>query len=275
MQSKTALKHRNDSEKEQTFELRPDALSSLTQKIQIGLKEPINGQSQKAPSARSIKKKSEKLQKADGPVPKNEVSSSSSKTVHDGTTQKLVSRSAAPSKQDQGKKNFRDSQTKNQKPGEKGKTDVNSIKVGAKSARPREGAVAKYSDLEDEIMALGGNKEDLDLLEELDSDSEIDGETLKPDSAMGSLSKELQVMVKELGFDKVGQKDLSNVEDEDEDEMEADRVSQMNGRAPANTLQQAEMNGNRVDSQVNKTSVRPQSQLVGRVHKIVSKVLRH
>ncbi|KAJ5568700.1 Ribosome biogenesis protein NOC1 [Penicillium hetheringtonii] len=77
----------------------------------------------------------------------------------------------------------------------------------------------KNDTLREEIMALGGTEEDLNLLEDIDSESEVEGATSK-NGGDADLRKELSKMLEAAGH--VVPEDLSDEEAEEEEEAEED-----------------------------------------------------
>lgn len=123
----------------------------------------------------------------------------------------------------------------------------------------------QHSSIEDEILALGGTKDDLELVAGVSSESEFeDKASRRNNGAMSSLSKELQEMVKGFGFDNVSPEDIAIAEDEDE--IEDDQMTQEYDLTPKSTLVQANSNDNKGASQLIKASGKSQSQLVGDVY---------
>lgn len=82
-------------------------------------------------------------------------------------------------------------------------------------------ASGKNDTLREEIMALGGTEEDLNLLEDVDSESEVEGATSKK-GGDADLRKELSKMLEAAGH--VVPEDIPDeeVEEEEEEEEEAD-----------------------------------------------------
>jgi ribosome biogenesis protein MAK21 len=104
-------------------------------------------------------------------------------------------------------------------------------KVG-KSKQDKFDAGAKKSNSDDtlrqEILALGGTEEDLELLADVDSESEVEGTSYKPKAKGGDddLRKELSKMLEAAGH--VVPEDLAEDEVEEEEEEEKEH--------PTNTL---------------------------------------
>ena len=81
---------------------------------------------------------------------------------------------------------------------------VNSIKLGNRNR-----SAGSNSDItfDEELRALGGTKEDVDLIAEIASGSEIEGEEASLSSERG-LEKETLQLIRQLGVDRVGKRDL-------------------------------------------------------------------
>ena len=233
-----------------------DTLERLTKKIASKIKKPENGTISKAPNAEPKKKrlghvgsKRKLLNKAKAPEPNPAVQSN-------GTSPTTKAIETAPrSKSGQGKKRLRDGQVKATGSVRKA-NDVNKIKLGP---RPEKTLLPERSNIEDDIEALGGTKDDLELIADMPSGSEMEGDTTGFDGASGdSLTKELQKLVRQLGVDKAAQKEiLKPSSSEEEDNSQGKQMQARNGKVPG--LQEA--NGINVNVQASKPSRKGQMSL--------------
>ena len=199
-------------------DLNPDALLSLTQKIETNLKKPDKGAVSKAAPARPQANKLRK-EKANGELNRSSGPKARPKEQSNGKSPSIGKQKPAPTpKSSQGKKRLRDGQVK--EPGFVKSGDyVNGIKLGTGTQKP---AAENNAEIEEDIQALGGTKDDLDLVADAPSDSEMEGEAAEVGETSGrDLRKELQQLVRQLGVDKRPQKDLSETTDtEDEGEVQ-------------------------------------------------------
>lgn len=175
----------------QTLDLKPDTISLLTKKIEANLK---NGHGKNAREKAQLSGKNGRKESSQkGTAQSNLVSKKN----------KSQGKSAEADPQNpilRGKKRLRDGRLKvssHLKPGFDG---------ADKGTKKSLGGTDSSLDLEKEILALGGSKDDLKLIEDATSGSEIDGDapgSKKP--ALNGLEKELRRYVKELGIDEVSQ----------------------------------------------------------------------
>ncbi len=194
-------------------ELNPDSVLSLTEKIQNNLKKVPNEKTRKAPV---IKTNNGRIQ-APRPLKVMEPSAKSANppTVVEGQSNgnaKLVGKkSVLVPKPQQGKKRLHDGKVKGLS---NSRSDVNSVKLGAKANK----ASTESFNIEEEILALGGTKEDYELVAEALSDSEIEGHELDQTKALrGDLQKDLAFLVKELGVEKAHFKEMEEYSDSEVD----------------------------------------------------------
>lgn len=86
------------------------------------------------------------------------------------------------------------------------KSSVNSIKIDESLAK--NGSAVRL-DVKEEVVALGGTEEDIRLIENAPSDSEVEGiETTAADTSSKSLKRDLQRLVRDLGVEKVAIQEL-------------------------------------------------------------------
>ena len=238
-----------NSQASQLPQFNADTLERLTEKIASKIKKPNNSTVSKAGKAELKKNRPEHVgskqelsNKAKAPRPIFAVQSN-------GTTPatKVIETASRP-KPGQGKKRLRDGRVKTTSSAGKG-NDVNNIKLGP---RPEKTLLPEKSNIEDDIEALGGTKDDLDLIADVPSDSEIEGDTTGFDGASGgSLTTELQKLVRQLGVDKVAQKEiLKPSSSEGGDNIQSKEMQGRNGKVQG--LQEA--NSINVDVQASKPS---------------------
>ncbi len=210
-----------------------DALESLTKKIASTIKKPDNGTVSKTPKLKPKKNRlkhggnnGEPSNKAQTPKPTPAVQSNGTSP----TTKAIVT--APTSKSGQGKKRLRNGQVKVTSSVRKG-ADVNNVKLGP---RPERTLLQEKSNIEDDIEALGGTKDDLELVANAPSDSEMEGDTEGFDGASGgSLTKELQNLVRRLGVDKAAQKEILKPSSSEGEEVQA-RDGKVPGQQEANSI---------------------------------------
>ncbi|MCJ1439203.1 hypothetical protein MMC27_008594 [Xylographa pallens] len=219
-----------------------DALSNLTQRIQTNLKKPANGAVQSGPREKSDRK--QKLDSVEGSrrangngglkvakkrlrdgqvkVPANSVTDISSEKkpkrqingslkLPDGTTSKTttISKDNSHSRLVGGKGPLKTESTQG----------VHAL-LKPKWAEPKVTGkippkdMKKNSSIQDEVLILGGTQDDIDLVENVGSDSEVEGpdaNTFDP-----KLLKDLRRLVKEAGAQTVGRSDSeASFDDED------------------------------------------------------------
>lgn len=189
-------------------------LASLTKNIEARLKGDNNKKNNKGTNGASEKKG------AKGPK------SPASKPSGKGRADKPVENSRPPQKSFQGKKRDRNGavieKAENKEKTEKAQKAGKPQKTNSQDDDPGD----EDDVLRKEILALGGSKEDFDLLAGVDSDEEVEGSTqTKPSSDEDALRKELSKLLKgsgqyqaEIPDDQVSEEEE---EDDDDDEEEA------------------------------------------------------
>ena len=187
-------------------ELKADALSNLTARIADKLKKPTIGvKTNKNPA----KARPEKSERADGEHKKDEGRSGERK-------QTLANQTSMPAVTAQhGKKRLRDGHVKESRSAD---TKGNGGKVTFKG--DGNGAPSR-AQIEEEILALGGSKDDLDLVADVASESELEGD--KPSKVpRNDLKKELMRFVQDIGIQTVNYETSESEDAEEEEEEEAD-----------------------------------------------------
>lgn len=96
------------------------------------------------------------------------------------------------------------------------KSNVNMIKLGS---RPESHVPLSRSRLEEEVLALGGEKDDFELIADVGSESEME-ETTAPASnrLQHGLKKDLHRFVMDLGISSLGKRELSSSSEGEEQE---------------------------------------------------------
>lgn len=180
---------------ENYLEFKPDTVSLLTKTIEANLKNTQNG---KLPQR---KKNTITGNDYDRPQKKTEGKTYRPKPHQkDVPSNKKPTVTADPDSKPRGKKRLRDGQAKSS-------TDAISRPNNALKLKlsPNEGSV-DHARLEQEILALGGSKDDLKLIQDGASESEFEGGTSSSEKpAAKGLKKELLRLVQELGIEKVSQ----------------------------------------------------------------------
>ncbi len=203
--------------------LNSDTLLNLTEKIRNNLKKTPTERTRTAPVVKSNngrQKDGQSSQKLE-----LQVKPARPPTIVEGRSNgktKLVGKKPLQIPKPQlGKKRLRDGQVKGLS---HSRSDVNSVKLGVKAAKtPKESF-----NIEEEILALGGTKDDYELIEGALSDSEIESNEVDPTKASRSdLQKDLARLVKELGVEKAHVEEAKRYSSQDlaEDYAEGDHVS--------------------------------------------------
>ncbi|KAL8839418.1 MAG: hypothetical protein Q9170_001758 [Blastenia crenularia] len=197
----------NGVQEDTVVDLKPDTISLLTSRIEANLKNSHNGKS--LPKTKKtlgtgnkdqIQKKAAKLPKLSKQIHLQEPASTNQQGDGDRDT----------SSKPRGKKRLGDGKVKNITP-----PNSNSNGVGEVEQSSNQTSVGQRR-LEQEIMALGGSKDDLKLIEDGESESEIEGGASVGKPAAKGLKKELLNLVQELGIEKVSQEvDEESASDDD------------------------------------------------------------
>ena len=180
---------------EEDFNLRPDALSALTKNIEANLK---NAKSKVPPQNR---------------LKNGVLISGNAKYLSNGKISQKYSSSKVPL---QGKKRVQGGQLK--EPGHPVRKPGNHTPNKRTEVR----LLSERSQLEEEILALGGTENDLKLVADLASDSEIEGDLLESkSSAPDGLRKDLSGLIQELGIKRLAPND-SDIETSREEQSDLD-----------------------------------------------------
>ena len=204
MPSELNLQSISQSREAQLPEFNMNTLESLNKRITSNLQKRENGKAAKIPQLKPKLKKDKK----GGKERKNEVHAP--KYVDAGksngklqATQQL--QQAPILKSIQGKKRSRDGRVKDSYSMEPG-NGVNKIKLGKRTEKTTR---HMEIELDDDMEALGGTKNDIKLIADAPSDSEMEGDTAGSKGAsQDDLKKELRRFARQLGVDRSAQKDL-------------------------------------------------------------------
>ena len=176
-----------------------NALFSLTKKIEGNLKRQT-GKKVSKPTAAHSQIRGEKKTGGDET---NSIERITPRTEPDGKSQELGDQkpTSAP-KLSPGKKRSRNGRIKG--PGfQEQDGDVNGNKLGKKMSRS---LVHGGLEVDQEVRALGGTQDHINLIADAASDSEMEGGVM-PDE---NINKELQQLIRQLGVDTMGRKELFN-----------------------------------------------------------------
>ncbi len=220
MPSKSKKLHASEFTENSVPDFNPDALRTLTEKIESNFKNQGKGVRSKDAPARAKIEASNARKKTRENATKAQVSASAVKAASNGSTATGRQKSTAALKTTQGKKRLRDGRVKEASYGTK-VGDVNATKLGT---RQRNIGPDKDTNIEEEVRALGGTKEDVDLIANVMSESEMEGEKSALSKKSGNgLEKEILQLVRQLGVDTVGKKALMAVSESEE----ADEVNEL------------------------------------------------
>lgn len=194
----------------------PDTLRSLTEKIESNFINPNKGAVSKGLPAKPTTKTPNFGEKHRQHSVTASKLSSAVNSASNGSTTRGKQKPAGTLESSQRKKRFRDGRIKEEGHWKRS-NDVNSIKLGSRNR-----STGSNSDIifDEEIKALGGTKEDVDLIAEIASGSEIEGEEASLSSGSG-LEKETLQLIRQLGVDRVGKRELvAESESKEADESE-------------------------------------------------------
>ena len=201
-------------------EFNTDTLRSLTEQIASNLKSQGKGPILKDTTARSMTKPLNADKDFGEYAIKTPLSTS---TAGNGITAKRNQRPTEESKLTQAKKRSRDGRIKERSDETKGK-NVGPDKPETSQPQNRKKNIGSDidNDVDEEIRALGGTKEDVDLIASLTSGSEIEDEEARSSKdTVDGLEKEVLQLVRQLGVDRVSQKEvMADFESEEAEEVE-------------------------------------------------------
>lgn len=234
MPVKSNKTHASESTANQVMDFNPDALRSLTEKIESTLKTPGKGANPKDVPVRAKNKNPNLKKKSGEDLSKAPASTSAVKAINHGSTVIGKQKPTMALKASQGKKRLRDGRVKEESYRRK-ERDVNTIKLGGRNWKPGSGEETK---LDEEVRALGGTREDVELIAEVVSESEMEdeeaglGKTLRD-----GLEKEILQLVRQLGVDRVGRNELmADSEPEEADEVNELKSIEDHGMGPSSKV---------------------------------------
>ena len=191
-----------DTKEDQLPAFDSKALVNLTKKIEGSLKKPSDGTKPKSTTARpkvKREKKKDDNRQAPAEIPSHRITSSTPK----GGAQTLEKhKDAARPTSKQGKKRLRDGRVKESNHQRHG-DDVNGTKLGVRGSESFNDGI---DGIDEDIRALGGTQDDIDLIANAASDSEIEGEDLSG----GDIKKEVLQLIRQLGVDQLVKNELLN-----------------------------------------------------------------
>lgn len=197
--------HTPDFPKNRIPDLSPESLRSLTDQIESNLKTQGTRANLNDTAARP-KAKTPSVEKNSGDhTAKSPISASAIQIASYRTTAIGKQRPTGALKPRLGKKRLRDGRIKEESDGTKGSN------TSAKKVEPRKRTIGsdKGNSLDKEIRALGGTKDDFDLIANVVSESEMEDEEVRPINNPGNvLQKEILQLVRQLGVDKVAKEEL-------------------------------------------------------------------
>ena len=210
------------STENQIPDFNPDTLRNLTEQIASNLQSQGNGSILKDTAARSRTKPSNADKEIGEYAIKTPISSSA---ASNGITAKGNQKPTVASKTSQAKKRSRDGRIKETSDGMRGE---NFGPNKPETSQPQNSKKKIRSDIDnnihEEMRALGGTKEDVNLIANLMSDSEIEDEEARPSKEIvHGLEKEVLQLDRQLGVDRVSQKEVMADSDSDEAE-EAEKL---------------------------------------------------
>lgn len=218
MSAKSKKLYAPESRENQVLDFNSDALRSLTEKIESNFKNQGKRAIAKDAPARPKTKNLNSEKKAGEHTAKTPVSSSIVKAASNGSTAIGKQKPTVPLKTRQGKKRLRDGRLKEESYGRQG-VNVNTTKLGAWN---RKIGSDNDTNIDEEIRALGGTQEDVDLIADVLSESELEGgESGTTQNLRSGFEKEILQLVRQLGVDRVAKKELmAGLESKEADDLE-------------------------------------------------------
>ena len=203
------------STENQVPDFNSDTLRNLTEQIESNLKNQGKEAISKGAAARPNTNVNEKFREdaIGSPVLISAIQAASNGSTAPGRQQPTVA-----SMTSHGKKRSRDGRIKEKKDKTKGKY-VDTNKFGANDMNL---GSDNDNNIDKEIRALGGTKEDIDLIANIMSESEMEDEQARPSKNRGNdFEKEILQLVRQLGVDRVAKKELvAESESEEANEVE-------------------------------------------------------
>ncbi|CAF9929023.1 MAG: hypothetical protein ALECFALPRED_004233 [Alectoria fallacina] len=220
MPAKSMKLHASESPEDHVPDFNPDVLRSLTEKIESGFKIKGKGAISKGAPARPKTQTSKVKRKGGEQVTKAPVSTSAVKAVCSGSTEVGKQKPTVALKASQGKKRLRDGRVKEESYRRMG-DDANTIMLGTRNRKSESG---NDTSIDEEVRALGGTEEDVSLIADVISESELEGGEAGLGKNLGNgLEKEILQLARQLRVDRMGEK-ISMAEFESDEADEADNI---------------------------------------------------
>lgn len=233
MPAKPRKLNASESIESQVPDFNQDSMRSLTEKIEIKLKSQGKGAILKDASAKPKTNTPSVKGRSGENAAKGPESTFAGKVARNNATPMRKQKPAAAPRTTLGMKRFRDGRIKEERYTGTG-DDVNTIKLG--SRRLTMGSV-KNTDFDEEMKALGGEKEDVDLIADIISESEMEGEAAEPSKMGDGFEKEMLQLVRQLGVDRVGKSELmADSESEQANRMEDLEENGIHETTPSNQV---------------------------------------
>ena len=192
-----------------------NALSNLTQKIESKLKQHEKGSQSKRANAKPKGKNEKQGKRSQG----NQVDRIAQVSNESNRSKQAVGKREPTSvpQLNQGKKRSRDGKVKDQRQQKNG-DDANTTGLGSRESKTvMNGGI----NIPEDIQELGGTRDDMDLIANVPSDSEVEGDNV----ADSEIKTELQQLIRQLGVDSMDrreQMDDTVSEQEDDEKVKAD-----------------------------------------------------
>ena len=208
--------HISEPMKNQDPNFHQDVLRSLTENVESKLKFQSKGPSSKDAAARP-KTNSSGIKRRSGEHLVNvPVSTSTVRATNNGSTPIKKRNPTIVSKMSQGKKRSRDGHVKDESDGAKGKY-VNKFNIRTGTLRTASDHIDRFNE---DVRALGGTREDVDLTADVKSESEMEGEAVNSEKNQENVETEISQLIRQLGVDKLAKQDmLADSETEEADEV--------------------------------------------------------
>ena len=195
-------------------------LRSLTETIDSNLKDQGKRAISKDTAAKSKSKTLNSKRKRREDVARSPVSNSTVYVASNGSKTTRKQKPTGALKTSRGKKRLRDGRIK----GENDERKASNISISKLRTSNSEFGSGNDNNIHEEIRALGGTEEDVELIANVISESEIEKEEARPSKDLENcVEKEMLQLVRQLGIDRVAKKELM-VDSESE---EADEVEEM------------------------------------------------
>ena len=212
--------HASEPIENQYPDFNPPLLRSLTENVESNLKNQRNGPISKDAAVRPKSNTSSTKKKSGERLVMVPVSSFTVRATDNGSTPAQKRKPTVVLKMSQGKKRLRDGHVKDESDRTKGKY-VNKIRIGTSTRKN----VSENSDkFNQDVRALGGTREDVDLTANIISESEMEGEAVKMNKNQeNGLETEILQLIQQIGVDRLAKQDLLA----DSESEEADKAAEL------------------------------------------------